>query len=49
MNTLINTVKFPVFLICFLVYLASELLLGLSALLDCIGEVLEDLIGGFDR
>jgi hypothetical protein len=44
MNTLINILKFPVFLICCLLYLASELLLGLSVLLDCIGEVLEDLI-----
>jgi hypothetical protein len=26
------------------VYLASELLLGLSVLLDCIGEFLEDVI-----
>jgi hypothetical protein len=44
MKTLINTVKFPVFLTCCLLYLASELLLGLSILLDSIGEVLEDLI-----
>jgi hypothetical protein len=44
MNTLINTVKFPVFLVCCLLYLASELLTGLSILLDSIGEVLEDLI-----
>jgi hypothetical protein len=44
MNTLINILKFPVFLICCLLYLASELLLGLSVLLDCIGEFLEDVI-----
>lgn len=44
MNTLINSVKFPVFLICCVLYLASELLLGLSTLLDCIGEILEDMI-----
>jgi hypothetical protein len=44
MNTLINIVKFPVFLICCVLYLASEMLLGLSILLDSIGEVLEDLI-----
>jgi hypothetical protein len=44
MNTLIDTVKFPVFAVCCLLYLASELLRGLSILLDSIGEVLEDLI-----
>jgi hypothetical protein len=44
MKTLINILKSPVFLICCLLYLASELLLGLSILLDYIGEVLEDLI-----
>jgi hypothetical protein len=44
MNTLINILKFPVFLIYCLLYLASQMLLGLSVLLDCIGEVLEDLI-----
>jgi hypothetical protein len=44
MNTLINILKFPVFLVCCLLYLASELLTGLSILLDSIGEVLEDLI-----
>jgi hypothetical protein len=44
MNTLINILKFPVFLICCLLYLASEMLLGLSVLLDCIGEFLEDMI-----
>jgi hypothetical protein len=44
MNTLINILKFPVFLICCLLYLASELLLGLSVLLDYIGELLEDMI-----
>jgi hypothetical protein len=44
MNTLIDILKFSVFLICCLFYLASELLLGLSVLLECIGKVIEDLI-----
>ena len=44
MNALINIVKFPVFLICCVLYLASELLVGLNILLYSIGEVLEDMI-----
>ena len=44
MKTLINILKFPVFLICCLLYLASQMLLGFSILLDYIGEFLEDMI-----
>jgi hypothetical protein len=44
MKTLINILKSPVFCTCCLLYLASQMLLGLSILLDCIGEFLEDVI-----